>query len=312
MIRIIPILLILLMASGCSGVTPSSSQPPTSGATTTQPIVFTSDRDGNDEIYVMNADGSNQTRLTNNTANDWGPVWSPDGTKIAFVSNRGGGEIYVMNADGSNQTNLTNNPAFDSQPAWSPDGTRIAFLSERDGNREIYVMNADGSNQTRLTNNPDDDYDPAWSPDGTQIAFTSWGDFIDAEGKPTSIKLYVINADGSNLTSPTDSPAYAWQGAWSPDGTKFAYTGHYAWSSAYTFRTGDNEIFVQNADGSNRINLTNNPADDWTPVWSPDGTRIAFVSDRDGNQEIYVMDADGSNQTNLTNNPGDDYDPDWR
>ena len=116
-------------------------------------IAFSSDRDGNREIYVMNAqDGSNQTTLTYYPATDEFPSWSPDGTKIAFVT---GADIYVMNAqDGSNQTNLTIDPAFDFDPSWSPDGTKIAFSSDRDGNTEIYVMNAqDGSNQTRLTDN---------------------------------------------------------------------------------------------------------------------------------------------------------------
>ena len=128
-------------------------------------IAFTSKRDGNYEIYVMNADGSGQTNLTNNLAGDRCPAWSPDGKRIAFDSARGDNwEVYVMNADGSGQTRLTNNSADDHRPAWSPDGKRIAFSSDRDGNWEIYVMNADGSSQTRLTNNLDSDWDPAWSP----------------------------------------------------------------------------------------------------------------------------------------------------
>ncbi len=119
-------------------------------------IVFYNGRDGNAEIYVMNADGSNQTRITNNPATDSQPVWSPDGTQIAFMSDRDGDwEIYVMNADGSGQTNLTNVPGRDDSPGWSPDGTQIVFHSERDGGYpEVYVMNADGSGQTRLTNRP--------------------------------------------------------------------------------------------------------------------------------------------------------------
>src|SRR3990172_1844040 len=117
-------------------------------------IAFASERDGNYEIYVMDADGSNPTNLTNDGATDGGPAWSPDGGKIAFTSERDGNyEIYVMDADGSNPTNLTNNSAWDSEPAWSPDGSKIAFESYRDNNREIYVMNADGTAQTNLTNN---------------------------------------------------------------------------------------------------------------------------------------------------------------
>ncbi|MBI2650263.1 PD40 domain-containing protein, partial [Candidatus Woesearchaeota archaeon] len=115
-------------------------------------IAFVTNRDGNDEIYIMNSDGTGATRLTDNPASDNDPNWSPDGTKIGFRSERGGGSgIYVMNADGSNVNRLSPVPGFDSQPTWSPDGTKIAFSSTRDGQPEIYVMNADGTNAKRLT-----------------------------------------------------------------------------------------------------------------------------------------------------------------
>ena len=129
-------------------------------------IAFTSDRDGNREIYVMNPDGTGQTRLTSNPAEDAFPAWSPDGSKIAFASDRDGNEeVYVMNADGSEPRRLTYNPTFDGWPAWSPDGSKIAFTSYRDS-PEIYVMGADGSNQTRLTRNSAWDEYPVWSPRG--------------------------------------------------------------------------------------------------------------------------------------------------
>jgi Tol biopolymer transport system component len=298
-------------------------------------IAFSSTRDGvnNYEIYVMNSNGSGQTRLTDEPdAFDGDPSWSPDGTKIAFVSDRDAVsdgdddindiiffDIYVMNADdGSGQTRLTDNDGFDGHPSWSPDGTKIAFSSERDGteesrNYEIYVMNLDGSGQTRLTDEPDaDDFQPSWSPDGTKIAFVRDSD------------IYVMNAnDGSGQTRLTDEPdASNFFPSWSPDGTKIAFSSE---------RDGNSDIYVMNADdGSGQTRLTDNDGFDGHPSWSPDGTKIAFVSDRDdagdggddvseeeeddGNffDEIYVMNAnDGSGQTRLTDNDAIDISTDW-
>jgi len=221
---------------------------------TTGKIAFASDRDGNNEIYVMNADGSNQTNLTNNPAWDNEPCFSPDGTKIAFKSYSdeifGISKIYVMNADGSNQTRLTNN--LGREPCFSPDGTKIAFASNPNGIFEIYVMNADGSNQTRLTNNWVIDWEPCFSPDGTKIAFAS--------NRDGNYEIYVMNADGSNQTRLTNNWARDKEPCFSPDGTKIAFASD---------RDGNDEIYVMNADGSNVINLTNNPAWDVEPSWGP-------------------------------------------
>jgi Tol biopolymer transport system component len=194
-------------------------------------------------IYVMNPDGSAQTRLTSGQVDDRNPDWSPDGRRIAF--NRDG-DVYVMNADGSGLMRLTSFGAGCSScaPSWSPDGSRIAFGG-------VLVMNADGSGQTRLT------YwgsDPTWSPDGSRIAFSRWYEF-------QGTKTWVMDADGGNETLLSD---YGGAGLeWSPDGTRIAFGG--------------NDVGVINADGSNPTNLSNYPfGGDASPAWSPDGGSIAF------------------------------------
>ena len=308
--------LVLVMAAAITGGTLFLSgdgepcAPSTPGAPATAKIAFASNRDGNYEIYVMNADGSGQTRLTNLPRAPReaipldSPAWSPDGSRIAFVSESNEaaiGGIHVMNADGSCQTKLIDTA---HNPAWSPDGSRIAFGSFHDFNYELYWMNADGSGQTRLLDVGEQSHF-AWSPDGKRIAFAT--DRYSCPGtRPCdrNNEIHVMNADGSGLRRLTDNPASDHQPAWSPDGSRSAFS---------TFRDDPiaGEIYVMNADGSSPTRLTDNPANDFNPAWSPDGSRIAFSSDRDGNYELYWMNADGSGQTRLTDNPADDRLPAW-
>jgi Tol biopolymer transport system component len=244
----------------------------------------------NEQIYVVDPDGTNETNLSNSATWDWAPTWSPDATKIAFVRQGSNDNIYVMNADGTGATQLTSDAADEDEPSWSPDGSKIAFRSSRDGNHEIYVMNADGSNQTRLTNDSAADRDPEWSPDGTKIVFQS---ARPAAGE-TGFRLYTMDADGSNqtqLTSFTGSATHS-SPSWSPDGTQIAYTCNYG--------SGLN-VCVADADGTNEVQITNDTSDEIRPSWSPDGTQIAYESSVDsGGQTIYIMDADGSNKTRIT------------
>jgi TolB protein len=265
------------------------------------------------DVYTMNVGGTGRRRLARgitrrdgqaSTFIDPSPAWSPDGRRIAFVSNRDGWrcpltpsrharcdfEIYVMNADGSGQRNLSHRPGIDAAPVWSPDGRSIAFVSTPvadgvpDGPREIYVMNADGSGQRMLARGGA----PAWSPDGRRIAFWSLG---DGNGE-----VYVVNGDGSGRRRLTRNPGSDSGPVWSRDGRKIFFV---------RFRHGESDVWVMNADGSGQRDLSRNQAPprdgrDSSPVVSPDGRKIAFVSQREGNSQIYVMNADGSGLRRLT------------
>ena len=187
----------------------------------------------------MDADGGNPMALTTSSSTDWFPTWSPDGTRIAFSSERDGNpELYVMNRDGTNDVRLTEQPGNDIVPKWSPDGSKIAFTSERDGDFEVYVMNTDGSNQVNLTNSSlSNDRWPTWSPDGSRIAFES--------NRDGDWEIYMMNADGSGVVRLTDSPGTNWQPSWSPDGTKILFTSDRAGNlDIYSMEVGEGALTV--------------------------------------------------------------------
>jgi Tol biopolymer transport system component len=226
-----------------------------------QKIAFVSARNGNYQIYTMDADGLNQTNISNNAATDADPAWSADSQKIVFVSIRGSNsdsEIYTMdtNPATNDATQLTDNTAEDRNPAWSPNGQKIAFASNRDGDYEIFKMNPNGSKQTRLTRNSADDLYPDWSPGGKKIAFESnRNGFSD---------VFVMRAEGTRQRNLTKSAANAEldrSPAFSPEGTQIAFMS--------TRDGGDAEIYMMDADGTDQIRLTNYPGIDNFPDWQP-------------------------------------------
>ena len=253
-------------------------------------IAFVSTRHGPWEIYLMDADGSNQQRLTYTPEigkGNSGPVWSPDGKKIKFNSVRdGNAEIYLMDADGSNVQRLTRNPSKDELGTWSPDGQKIAFTSDRDGNREIYVMHTDGSNVQRLTNHPGHDAVLHWSPDGERIVFQSDRHVSDSHllSDGHLLEVYVMDAEGSNirrLTYTRRKDKRSWFPVGSPDGKKIA--------------------FHSNRDGTSQLAPAEKEGEP-VPYWKRENWF---------EYEIYVMDADGSNVRRLTFNKKIDLHPDW-
>jgi Tol biopolymer transport system component/DNA-binding winged helix-turn-helix (wHTH) protein len=251
-------------------------------------LVFASSRDGNAEIYIMNSDGTDVRRLTNSPAWDNHPVFSPDGTTIAFNSDRENenSDVLLMNTDGGDMRALMRWKSNESvEPGcWSPDGTQIAFVSDREGNDEVFVANAEIYKPQPMS--ADDNValqNASYSPDGKLIVMQAG--LPDRTGE---LRIYDTESKQTRVVTTAESGDI--QPVFSPDGSKIAFQK----------KIGSNtEICLINLDGSDLVNLTQNPARDITPHFSPDGSKILFATNRGGDTGLfqsYVMNADGSDQ----------------
>ena len=253
------------------------------------------DGDADIDIFVLDIASGELLQLTNVLGDDMLPRWSPDGARIAFISNRDvNSEIYSMNADGSDQINLTGDAGGDYSHAWSPDGSEIAFGTNRTGNNEVFVINAAGTNLRNLSADPAADWGPAWSPDGSQIAYGSNRDGND--------DVFMMGADGSNPRNLTDNAAADNLPVWSPDGASIAFVSD---------RDDSTDVFIMTPDGDDVRPIGATIAQEGSPTWSPDSAAIAFTRTSEGISDIFIATLDDAAPQRLTDDPGVDAAPSW-
>jgi Tol biopolymer transport system component len=352
---------ILASCSPTAGTTDTpesgSTRPP---ASTPEPVgapaacqgrmTFVGRADGEQDLFVINADGSGLTNITNGGGPEDSPSWSPDGTRIVFSRHVGNSDIYTIHPDGSELVRLTDEPSREYAPSWSPDGQQVIFGSTRGYATELLVVSAEGGAAMPLTDNsahkPDFAWSPAGAPGGERIAFTmldgyNQGDiFVMAAPDETG-------AGGSVPNNLTQHPAHDCCVDWAPDGGRLLFLSSRSDKGAgqgYRFITllvradpdsdltassgvvrpvttvmpeQPRDIYVIRSDGSELTRVTDGVGHARQATWSPDGKSIAFVSDRDDNDEIYVMflgegpGAAGGESFRLTDSPEDNLHPTW-
>ena len=299
-------------------------------------IAFSSDRDGNREIYTVDPATGEQRNLTESVADEFSPSLSPNGKLVSFLSSSGDDVgIEVIEVGGEGRQPLSAGPGRYGSQQWAPDGSRLAYIAEIGGRPAIYVGGIEGKPPLLLTTIRADEVS-SWSPNGKSVAFSvrqgpeqgvyirnpdgvnefrltdtpDYGPIWSPDAKRFAFisvrdgnpEIYIMNVDGSEQRRLTESDASEYDLSWSPNGKFLMFV---------TGMDGDAEIYITDPDVVGHVRLTHNEVRDDQPVWSPNGKQIAFVSYLDGDAEIFLMDSDGGEQTRLTNNEGDDISPSW-
>ena len=286
-------------------------------------LIFQSTRESGqcDQIYAMKTDGSGLRRVSNGEGRTTCSFFYPDKRRVLYASTHLGGkacppkpdfsrgyvwpvydsyDIFSANADGSDRKRLTTTPGYDAEATINRDG-RIVFTSVRDGDMEIYAMNGDGSDIRRLTHRPGPDGGPFFSADGKRIVFrgrpltpgpelTDYMSLLrDGLWRPTSLEIFVMNADGSNLHQVTSLGGANFAPFFTPDGTRIIFA-----SNHHNPRGRDFELYLINTDGSALERVTVNPTFDGFPMFSPDGKHLVFASNRqakvEGSTNVFMAD----------------------
>ena len=271
-------------------------------------IIFSSKRWWNYDIFIADIYGGSISQLTKNKWIDFDPNISPDGSKIAFISDRDGNrEIYLFELDWldgysqwvpRNLTNITNSNENEWTPTFSPIEDKIAYATyfPENDNYDIFLMDEDGSNKENLTNTTSYEKFPQFSPDGSFLIYQGW-----QKGKMDIFFLSLIDKNNINVTRNHKSNDIISHGnSFTPDGESIVFTSE---------RDGNRNIYTMRLNGEDLNQITSDLSNDYEPIFSPDGESIIFTSERDGNKEIYLYSLISKKIKNLTNNSGDDWNP---
>ena len=275
---------------------------------TNRPIAFTSDRSGSFDLWLMDSDGSDSTRLTASDNDEVMPSWSPDGTQVAFasaVNQESPSDICVINSDGSGLKNLTQTAdVAELAPSWSPDGEQIVYGLWTDGADRIHIIDSDGGESRMLAGNGQW---PSWSPDGERILFSR-------DRGPSGPELWTMKRDGSGQKALTDSDAEPTEPSWSPDGSAIAFVAASGDADASDPVKWNEDIFVIPAGGGTARRMTTSAGNDhWPPAWSPDGEQLVYTADGTENVgRIVLIDLNTREITSLTDGSAHDMFPAWR